>query len=228
MTCPRARYDVYLRIEKGEEDEHVASCAECSEAVKAARQLRELLPHVGAERRPRPDWQASVLAAIDSGDADRGSRRWSRWWLAAVPAAAALLLLLLWSRGPIGSNRTDGPIPALAVELSIVRGSAVTRTKTANAGDLLRVRASGGSAHSAIWIYRGEQELLLRCPADPRCRSEQGTLIADLRLDRPGVYLILFAASSSPIPPAGETIDRSMAALAGSGARYTLRDVDVY
>jgi hypothetical protein len=176
--------------------------------------LEQALEQLGAEYEPPRGWEARVLAAVSP----RPKRRW--WWL-AIPAVALVLAVMVVPR-----TRTPRPVPlALAVEripgMQPVRGDM-------QVGDRIRVGVRGGSGHQAIWVFRGETELVGVCPEGKGCQSSAGTLTLELTLDRIGSYRViaLTAAGGLPIPRGAYDADLAAAMAVDATSRQELLDVE--
>lgn len=173
------------------------------------------LAKLGGELEPKPGWQARVLAATQP------ARR--PWWKFAVPAlvvAVAAVVIVLVTRG--GEPK---PRP-LALALQIDRGSAVVRGTQASIGDVVRAKATGGK-YRAIWIYRGDRELVIACPGAPGCTTTADALIAEVKLAAPGVYNVIAIDSDAPLPAPSGTLDPDLAGVQKLGARTRVEDIDV-
>lgn len=177
-------------------DPNERSTEQPTERIEAA------LARLGAEHEPPPGWEARVLAAVGA------TRR--RWWAYAAPgvalAAAAAVALVLLRRPP----------PALALDVE-VKHSALFRGDDASVGDVAHVVVSGGKGPRAIWVYREDVELVLRCPGDPACRVSDASTEVDLPLTSVGNYTVvaLTAASSLPAPTGTYGADTAAAKDAG-------------
>ncbi|HEX8114971.1 MAG TPA: hypothetical protein VF516_44890, partial [Kofleriaceae bacterium] len=132
----------------------------------------------------------------------------------AVPAgalaAAATVALVVSSRPP----------PALALNVE-VKHSAVFRGDDASVGDIAHVVVSGGKGGRAIWVYREDVQLVLRCPGDPACRVSDASTEVDLPLTSAGTYTVvaLTAASNLPAPTGSYGADTAAARDAGLDVR---------
>ncbi len=177
-------------------DPNERSTGASTERIEAA------LARLGDEHEPPPGWEARVLAAVGA------TRR--RWWAYAVPgmalAAAAASALVVLHR----------PSPALALNVE-VKHSAVFRGDDASVGDVAHVVVSGGKGARAIWVYREDVQLVLRCPGDPTCRISDASTEVDLPLTSAGRYTVVAvtAAGSLPAPTGTYVADTAAARDAG-------------
>ncbi|HEY1557690.1 MAG TPA: zf-HC2 domain-containing protein [Kofleriaceae bacterium] len=181
--------------------EHLATCARCQAALRG-RMAEEV---VVDEARGAP--VASLSAA-------RNSRRRIAVAAAMVAfAAAAALALVMWKRpGPAPSPRA----PEVALELSLARGSEVMRGHAAHVGDVVHVAARTELPHHAVWVYRGDHELVASSSAP-----------ADVPLRALGTYSVVALASSADIPAPHGSLDADVAGAAAAGAIYRIDTVDV-
>lgn len=174
--------------------------------------LEAALARLGAEYEPPPGWQARVLAAIQP------ARR--PWWGYAMPAAAIAATALC-----VLQFRTAAP--ALAIRVDIAH-RATMRGSEARVGDTVHLAVSGGSGARALWLYRDEQRLVLRCPGDPACAMTDAGIAVSLELAEVGNYAIVALAGDGAVPePAGSYDDDTAAARRAGIAihedRFTVR-----
>lgn len=160
--------------------------------------LREL--HAGYQ--PGPGWQLRVLETVRAQPA----RRAWRWWFAVAPALAAAALALWWWRAR--------PAPELAPQLAVLveRSAEPVRGQSMRVGDSLRLAASGGPGHRALWVYRGAAELLLACPQSPACSSVAEGLTVKLELTQVGQYTVIALWSPRQLPAPIGSLDTELAA----------------
>lgn len=184
--------------------------------------IERALEQLGAEHEPPPGWEARVLAAVEP----RPRRRW--WWF-AIPAfavaLAAVLLPPLW--------RSDGG--ALTIALDVVpgprsRGDGPTRggdpthgqaaaVRHAAVNDRIHAGVHGGTGHRAIWVYRGETELIARCPGTG-CSGGDRDVVVDVALDRIGTYRVVAIASDAALPVPTGAYDADLAAVIAAQATW--------
>ncbi len=173
---------------------------------RSNQRIEAALARLGAEHEPPPGWEMRVLAAVGA------TRR--RWWAYAAPgvalAAAAVVALVVLRRPP----------PALALNVE-VKHSARFRGDDASVGDVAHVVVSGGKGPRAIWVYREDVQLVLRCPGDPACRVSEASTEVDLPLTSAGNYTVvaLTAASNLPAPTGIYGADTAAARDAGIDVR---------
>jgi hypothetical protein len=195
-------------------DTPVPGCPDC----RAHERIAAALPEVGADLSPRPGWEARVLAAVTAPE-----RRVRWWWIAAPAALAAAAALVLWlgrDRGP------SGPRP-LEVALTVRRDGPPVRATTAAVGDVVGIEARGGRGHRAVWVYRDDRELVLRCPGGATCAIGAGGITAELRVERAGRYAVVLLAADQPLPAPTGRLDDDLAAAAAAGATRQLSELDV-
>jgi hypothetical protein len=166
--------------------------------------IEAALARLGADHEPPLGWEARVLAATGM------PRR--PWWHYAVPgvglvAAAALGMLVLW----------PAAAPALALRVD-VEHRAVVRGQEAQLGDVVHVAATGGGGQRAIWIYRDEVQLVLRCPGDAGCAVSRDAIAADLTLRRIGTYQILALTADAALPVSSGSYGDDVVAARRAGA----------
>jgi hypothetical protein len=160
-----------------------------------------------ADRRPRADWQARVLASVRAAEAKPAPR--TRWWLAGIPmfACAAAVAIIYWPA------RTA--LPLLAME--VTAQGRTTRGHDPHAGDVLRISASQGAGQRALWIFHGRTELVLACPGGPGCKVGQAATSVELLLPRVGEYTVVALWSPTAIAAPQGTRDEALAAAAKAG-----------
>jgi hypothetical protein len=161
-----------------------------------------------ADRRPRADWQARVLASVRAAEVKPVTR--TRWWLSMIPVfagAAALAIFYVWP--------ARAEPPRLAME--VTAQGRTTRGQDPHAGDLLRISASHGKAQRAVWIFHGRTELVLACPGGPGCNVGQAAASVELRLPRVGEYTVVALWATTAIAAPQGTRDEALAAAAKAG-----------
>jgi hypothetical protein len=159
--------------------------------------IEAALARLGAEYEPLLGWQARVLAAIEP------ARR--PWWSYAMPAAAVAATALC-----VLQFRTA--VPALAIRVDIAHRATV-RGSEARVGDTVHLAVSGGSGERALWLYRDERRLVLRCPGDPVCAMTDAGIAVSLELADVGNYTVVaLAVDGAPPEPAGSYDDDTAAA----------------
>ena len=179
--------------------------------------LERAIAQLGAEHEPRAGWEARVLAAIEPKQPQRSPWAWlRRWWAGiAIPvlaAGAAILLIHLRAPKPLEV--------AYAIEKDPTRvvrgGSAEARSDHIVVVPLysrLVLSAEGGAGHRALWVYRGERELVAACPGDSRCAPGDEPRLM-LSVDKIEQLQVLALSSEGALPtPTGRYDDDHAAAL---------------
>jgi hypothetical protein len=168
--------------------------------------LEHALEQLGAEHEPPRGWEARVLAAVEP----KPRRRW--WWLAMPALALAIAVVVL---PPLLTPR---PSPlALRIERSPNPRPARGDTQV---GDRIRATVHGGAGHQAIWVYRGETDLVAVCPGGPGCGGGSETLTLDLTLDRIGSYRVIALSSAAALPVPRGAFDADLAAAMAAEATW--------
>ena len=168
--------------------------------------IEQAIRGLGAEHEPPAGWEARVLAAT----AERSTRR---WWLLAIPAIAVAAVIVL----AIGL-RSDPEPQALALAITIEDSGAVVRGSTAKPGDTVQATARGGAGHRAVWIYRGDRELVVACPGDAPCRTRLATV---------GTYTVIALTAKTALPVPTGSLDDDLAAALTAGASHTIQKIQV-
>ena len=180
--------------------------------MNADDRLEAALRSVGEDHAPPAGWEDRVLAAT-VGPARAPAPRRARWWMFAAPAlacAAAAAVYLWWPR-------SAPHLQQLALAVSVEHGGPIVRGTTAHPGDTLVASTTGGAAHTAIWIYRDDRELVMSCTSSP-CR---------VTLTARGDYSIVALSSPAPLPTPHGSLDDDVSAAAKSGATYKIEPVTV-
>lgn len=160
--------------------------------------IEAALARLGAEYEPPLGWQARVLAATQPA-----ARR--PWWAYAMPAAAVAATALC-----VVQFRQAPPVLALGVEIA---HRVAVRGQEARVGDVVRLTVSGGDGERALWVYRDEQRLVIRCPGDPACAMTDAGIAVALELGDVGNYAIVALAADAALPvPTGSYDDDTAAA----------------
>ncbi len=202
--------------------------------------VRAALTGTGADHAPKPGWEDAVWARIDGAagglapapPAARGRRtmrRLAACGLAVAMAAAAVLVWRPWRPGPDQDGRharARGSAAAgsdlVAARLTRVPGAARVRADGWSVGDTVRVEHLAAGA--AVWIYRGEDRLVVACEpaasAGPACHPAGEGVIASATLDVPGTYHVI-AAVGAGVAPA--SYDLALAALGRAQIRPALK-----
>jgi hypothetical protein len=212
--CRRFEEEILPSLIAGEQrGVHLDDCAECRAALAEYEQLTSALARVDAAARPRPDWQARVLAAV--ARKPQPSRR-ARWTVAlSLSLAAAAMLLIVGRR----SGREE---PSIQVEVS--HGPSQLRGAAGQAapGDRLLVRAATGGKSGELRVYRDDRELVARCGRDPVCDGAPRHPRVELRLPSVGRYRVVLVIDPPAQPVSGATMDDDLSALRAAGARVEL------
>ncbi|TMQ08936.1 MAG: hypothetical protein E6J90_39005 [Deltaproteobacteria bacterium] len=175
--------------------------------------LEHALEQLGAEHEPPRGWEARVLAAVEP----KPRRRW--WWL-AVPALAVVLAVVLL---PALLSPRPG---ALALTIERIPGPTRARGDT-QVGDRIHATARGGAGHRAIWVYRGETDLVAVCPGGTGCSASGGALALDFALDRIGSYHVIALAGAAELPVPHGAYDEDLAAAMAAGATDQRQVIEV-
>lgn len=184
MSRHSREYEALLQAEMGE-----GSAALAPPQARAYALLKEALPRVGAGSRAPSGWEDRVWAELARQESPRPWAR-TRWIPAFAAAAAAGLLLVWWPAPEPGPSAPVGaPAASANLSLSIRAGAQTLRGAEASVGDTLHITATG-KAPLAVWVYRDDSSLVLRCPSDA-CSSSGGALQADLPLSAAGQYRVL-------------------------------------
>jgi hypothetical protein len=175
--------------------------------------LERAIAQLGAEHEPPQGWEARVLAAIEPKQR-RSPWAWlRRWWAGiAIPvlaAGAALLLIHVRAAKPLEV--------AFAIERDpkLVRGGSAQDTGSLVVVPLhsrLVLTAEGGAGHRALWVYRGERDLVAACPGDAKCApGDEPRLV--LTVDTIEQYQALAVSSEGELPRPTGHYDADSAAL---------------
>lgn len=171
----------------------------------ANERIEQAIAGLGAEHEPPVGWEARVLAAT--------AERPRRWWLLAIPAVAiaAVIVLVIGLRGE--------PKPqALALAVTIEDSGAVVRGATAKPGDTVQATARGGTGSRAVWIYRGDRELVMACTGTAPCRAKLASV---------GTYTVIALSAKAPLPAPTGSLDDDLAAALTAGAAHTIQKIEV-
>src|SRR5262249_13086813 len=120
--------------------------------------------------------------------------------------AAALCAVALWPTAPDGL--------ALGVE---IQHRAQVRGHDAAVGDVVTITARGGDGERAIWVYRDEQALVLRCPGAAACAVSGAGIAVDLALSQVATYTIVAVAARAALPVPSGSYDDDIAAARRDG-----------
>ena len=139
-----------------------------------------------------------------------------RWALLLAAAAAVIgTAALLTKRAP--------PETRVALNQQIVKTSQGRRADSAVIGDELRIEgSSGGSEPVEVRVYRGEKDLVARCPGDALCKTDQGRTTLTVPLSVKGSYRSLLIVGSSATSTGTLGFDADARAAHEAGARVEL------
>jgi hypothetical protein len=183
--------------------------------------LENALARLGVEYEPPPGWEARVLAATADAAPRRRKPWWQRWrWsiapgLALAGAAAAVIAYVAPAGVPV----------ALALRIDIAH-RAPMRGSDAVVGDTAHIVATG-DGNRALWIYRDEAELVLRCPGAPACQVADGSIAVDLALTQIGRYTVVALAPPAALPALSGAFDDDLAVARRAGAALQEQVIDV-
>jgi len=168
--------------------------------------IERAIAELGSEHEPPIGWEARVLAASASTPK-------RRWWLFAVPvvALAAVIVVVIGLRG-------EGTRRPLALAVAIEASGAVVRGTTAKPGDTVQATASGGAGQRAVWIYRGDRELVVACAGAKPCRATLASV---------GTYTVVALTAKQPLPAPTGSLDDDLAAALSGGASHTTQKIEV-
>jgi hypothetical protein len=157
--------------------------------------IEAALSRLGAEHEPPAGWEARVLAAATA------KPRWPRWWIPLPVGALAAM-----AAGYVFLFASPKVMP-LALAVTAIQGNEALRSPLRGdsllVGTQVSVTASGAAPHRALWIYRDDQ-LMLTCPGDDRCQSNDKALHLVAELSLVGKYMfVALSADSSIDPPSG-------------------------
>jgi len=207
--CDRFEREGLARWDNGAPpDDHERGCDACQRARARYTRIAKAFMDLPASE-PPPGWQERVLERVDR-ERERNKRppvRWT-WVLAAALLAVAAIVVLRRPREE-----------ALALRQEVIHAASGRRADSAATGDRLRLRATlGSAAHAELRVYRGERELVLRCPGDSRCSAERGSIGAELTLESRGSYRVMVLSAETPLStPRGSLDDDARAAHALGG-----------
>jgi len=178
--------------------------------------LERAIAQLGAEHEPPADWQARVLAAIEPKQPQRSLGAWlRRWWAGlAIPvlaAGAAILLIHLRAPKPLEVAFAIETDPTRVVRGGSARDSGLVVVVPLH-GRLV-LTAEGGTGHRALWVYRGERELVAVCPGGPTCAPGDEPRVV-LALEKIEQFQVLALSSKGALPtPTGRYDEDQAAAL---------------
>ncbi len=185
---------------------HLVGCDRCQRVLQG-RMQEEIIAE-----------EADSRAAQPAAPAAAGRRRRIVY---AAPILAAAAAVALW----VGAR---APAPAGPIELAVAidHPGAATRSGAAHVGDVVRpvVRGAG---HRALWVYRGDREIVVACPGGAGCREDDHQLALELPLGAPGSYAIIAIVSAQPIAPPHGLVDVMLSEVTGAGARVKITPLEV-
>lgn len=197
---------------------------------RAHARIEAALAEIGDDVSAPAGWEARVLAEVHA----RPPRR--AWWKLAVPAlataamvAAAVVIVPRIIRTPSSEEPAKGQASTgqVALALDIADSGAVRRGLSAADGDVVTITATGDKKHRAVWIYRGQRELVIACPGWPKdCSATDNDVTAKVKVEF-GSYTIVVLGSSEPLPSATNDYDASLAAAVSAGAEFRSQPLQV-
>jgi hypothetical protein len=169
-----------------------------------------------------------VIAEADDAGAGAGlaaappSAPLGRWRDCAAPIAAAAAALAIWLVGARGGDRAR----PVELEVAFDRPGEAVRGDGARVGDVAHL-AARSDGHCALWVYRGDRELVVACPGDPRCSDAAGELRLELALIAAGPYSVVALVAAAPIAAPAGPLDVVLSEATARGARIQITYVDV-
>jgi hypothetical protein len=216
---------------------HLASCDSCQHTLHGRMQEERIVQMAQACVEPP--------RTIAVQPYRRRARSTTAIALGALLAAAAVLIWLLARPGDEsatqitehGSEGVQRPKLSLALmsPASTVRGSTVrdsdeargsARTTLVHPGDVVRLTARGGR-HSALWVYRGTQQLVTTCPGSTQCMTGDGEISLDFDFKAPGQYWIIALGGSNPVVVPNGHLDAMLSRATSAGTHFEMELIDV-
>ena len=167
----------------------------------------------GARRRAAGDGGTAGFAAAESTGFIEAALAQFRVWVPRATAAAFVGIVVLGTPATLSPSRS-------MLNARVVAQSAALRGEIAYVGDVLSIEASSGRAdYAELRVYAEGEGLVLKCPGDGRCKSQDGDITATLRLTTPGSHHVLWMTSSTPIAPSLGSFEADVAALSEAALR---------
>jgi hypothetical protein len=187
--------------------DHLADCEICQAALSDEMQLRDHEERLSEPSRRRRKWRQRMGIAIGS---------------ATSLASAAAAVMFIISRDPSSPG---------TFAWSIEEGTMVMRgADKAQRGDQLTASlVESEFAHAELRVYRGANELVVRCPGDaaPACHHANDGVELTIPLKVVGDYQLIHLYSTKPLPlPTGDR-EIDMKAVKQSGGRIDSKDIHV-
>jgi hypothetical protein len=193
VSCRRFEEEGLLRLEQGLPlDEHFATCEDCVRARAEYERLGRALRDGALDAEPPADWKDRVRGRIAAEEA--APQRPSRIMLAAAAVAAIGFAVLIW--------RTTSGVEPGELEVGVLTRAVVSRgAGVAAPGDVLSLAATGAARNVELRVYFNDEEVVLRCSDEAPCQRRNGSVTAELAMDRRGRYQPVLVVSRRVIPP---------------------------
>lgn len=184
---------------------HLASCERCQRVLRGRMQEEMITdaadPHAAHAASPAPA---------------------PRRLLYLAPILAAAAAVAIWMVG------TRGTAPSAAIDLAVAidHSGPATRSGATHVGDVVRLLVRG-AGHRALWVYRGDRELVAACPGGATCAGDEHQATLELRLGAPGSYSVIAIVSPQPIAQPQGAVDVMLSAVTATGAHVKITPIEV-
>lgn len=179
---------------------HFDDCAVCRQARGDYERVMLDLSRLYRDLKLPAGWQGLVWSDVREARASRESeeptRRSRRRFRRLVPVTLAAGLVGWLFLAP------DHTALKSKLEQNVKRSALVYRSgDMVRPGDTLEIRAdTGDRVEAALRVYVHDSRLYLDCNTDPSCRTTEGEIAADVRLDHRGSYRTILLLSDEPLP----------------------------
>lgn len=188
--------------------DHLADCAVCEAALSDEMQLRDHEERLSEPSRRRRDRRRKIGLALGGSP---------------LLASAAVFGVLFFGGGDPSAGQ---------LAWSVEKGPVVMRGAiTAQRGDrLIASLVKSDFAHSELRVYRGDHELVARCPgvSAPACHPVDGGIELTITLKSAGEYDLVHLYSRNPLPIHTGDREADIRAVRNAGGAARLETIHVH
>jgi len=192
------------------------TCSDCLAAQAEYAVLEGLLAET-------PSWENEVWREIDESQAEPTPPQSLLMPIVGLLAMAAAMLLWCAVDSPESTRAPRGAIHGHEIALRTATVAPTGEAKqvrgtTSAPGSLLTLEAQIGKyPFSQLRVYRDQHQLEVSCSNEPPCRRSDGTIIAEVKLEKIGRYQAILVVGDQMLPEPTGDLDTDVANASKTG-----------